>query len=345
MGALQQRAATHAFGKAADEAVRDHRFDVVQAHDNYALVAAARLAARDGSKLIYDAVELAAHRMATNFSRIERVSEWCERREEAAIFRRAAAMTTVSEGLADWYAQHYQIARPLVVRNCRHYWPYQRDERLRADAGIGPEARLVVWFGRIYPQQGIEILIDTVPLLAPHIHVAIIAWALPRWVTYINEMLPGRAAALGVADRVHFLAPRDPLDLVPYVSGADLGVIPRPSEHLNNFFSMPNKFMEMVMARLPVAVSRLGDIVTLVDHYGIGAAFDERDVRDVAHVIGRMLDPAIRKRLAENVMLAAEELAWEQESRSYVAAVGGLMPETRRPGNANGPAHLRRTVA
>ena len=34
-------------------------------------------------------------------------------------FPGAAAETTVGEGLADWYAQHYQIARPLVVRNCR----------------------------------------------------------------------------------------------------------------------------------------------------------------------------------------------------------------------------------
>ena len=100
--------------------------------------------------------------------------------------------------------------------------------------------------------------------MAPHIHVAIIAWALPRG-SYSYEMLR-HAAALGVADRVHFLAPRDPLDLVPYVSGADLGVIPRPSEHLNNFFSMPNKFMEMVMARLPIAVFRLGDMAAAVDH-------------------------------------------------------------------------------
>ena len=46
-GQLHQWAMTHAFAKEADKATRGRHFDVVQAHDNYALVAAARLAARE----------------------------------------------------------------------------------------------------------------------------------------------------------------------------------------------------------------------------------------------------------------------------------------------------------
>jgi glycosyltransferase involved in cell wall biosynthesis len=322
----RQVAMTRGFAEEVEKAVRDRRFDVVQAHDNYALVAATRLAARDKARLIYDAVELSSHRLGMNFSRFEILRERYERRQESAIFRRTDLITTVGDGLADWYARHYSIRRPVVVRNCRYYWPYQVDGRLRADAGVEPEVRLAVWFGGAYPQQGIEILIDAVPFMAPHIHVVIVAAAMPRWVPYVTADLPNRAADLGVADRVHFLPPRDPNDLVPYVSGADLGVIPRPSEHLNNFFSMPNKFLEMVMARLPVAVSRLGDIVDVINGYEIGQAFDERDLKDVAAVIERMLVPETYKRLKVNVMTAAEEMTWERESAPYVAGVRSLMP-------------------
>ncbi len=321
---LHQQATTRAFADAADKATRDRVFRVVQAHDNYALVAASRLAARDGARLIYDAVELTAHRLATSFTPLERLFEWRDRRQEAAIFRKADAVTTVGKGVGEWYAQHYRIAPPLVVRNCRYYWPCENDGRLRADVGIGPDEPLIVWFGGIYPQQGVETLIDAMPLMAPNVHLAIIAYVLPRWLQYIEEDLPRRAAGLGVADRVHFLPARAPDDLVPYVSGADLGAIPRPSEHLNNFLSMPNKFLEMVMARLPVAVSRLGDTVDVVDEYGIGHSFDEKNIADVAAVIGRMLDPQINRSLKAKVMQAANEMTWEKESVPYVALVRDL---------------------
>jgi glycosyltransferase involved in cell wall biosynthesis len=197
---------------------------------------------------------------------------------------------------------------------------------LRADAGIGPEVPLIVWFGGAYPQQGIEIVIDAMPLMEPEIHFAIVAAALPRWVSYVNEELPKRAAAIGVASRVHVLPPRDPNDLVPYVSGADIATIPRPSVHPNNYFSMPNKFLESVMARLPIAASRLGDIVDAIKKYGIGDVFDERNLNDVAAVMERMLDAETHQRLKANIMKAAEEMTWEKESIPYVATVRALMP-------------------
>ncbi len=327
-----QRRATHSFSEEADKATRGRRFEVVQAYDNYALVAAARLAARDGAKLIYDAVELTSHRVDLDPNFIERRRERAERREETRIIRKSDAVITVSDGLADQYAHRYRRPRPVVVRNCRYFWPYEVDGRLRADAGVGPKVRVVVWCGSLYPQQGIELLIKALPHLAPHVHVAIIGFFQPFWKSYVQEVLPALASSLGVADRVHLLPAREPNDIVPYISGADLGVIPRSREYLNNFFSMPNKFLEMVMARLPIAVSQLGDMVDLINKYDMGVVFDERDPANVAAAIERMIEPSNYARLKANVMKAAETLKWEEESLPYVALVGSLMPTRRIAG-------------
>jgi glycosyltransferase involved in cell wall biosynthesis len=326
-----QQRMTRAFARAADRATRGQAFQVVQAHDNYALVAAARLAARDKARLVYDAVELTEHRLGARFNALEAHFERRDRQQEAAIFRRADAVTTVGKGLSDWYAGHYPIAPPLIVRNCRYYWRYQPDDRLRADIGVGRAERIIVWFGGIYPQQGVETLIDAMPLLPPDIHLAIVAYALPRWTSYIEEALPKRAGERGVSGRVHFVPARDPGDLVPYVSGADLGVIPRPSEHPNNFFSMPNKFLEMVMARLPIAASRLGDIVDAIEHYAIGVSFDEQDLAGMARAISHTLDPQVHLGLKANVMRAAEEMTWERECVPYVALIRSLMQRRAAP--------------
>ena len=339
--AAHRQMLTRAFAAAADKATRGHRFEVVQAHDNYALVAASRLARRDRARLIYDAVELTEHRLGTSFTRLERFAEAYDRRQEAAIFRRADAVVTVGKGVGDWYVRQHGIATPLVVRNCREFWSYAQDHRLRDDIGVGAETPVVVWFGGIYPEQGVETLIDVVPLLTPQAHVAVVAYALPRWRRYVDEELPGRAKERGVADRVHILAPRDPQDLVPYVSGASIGVIPRPSGHPNNFFSMPNKFLEMIMARLPVAVSRLGDVVEAVAQLRIGESFDETDLADMARVINRMLDPQVNKVLKANVMTAATEMTWERERVPYVARVKALMRDGVWPVSEASPLSVK----
>lgn len=321
----RERFLTEGLAEAADKATRGRRFDIVQAYDNYALVAAQRLAARDGAKLIYDAVELASHRIARDLNFIERRRERADRREEAHIIRRIDGMITIGDGLAKWYARRYPV-RPLVVRNCRYFWPYQVDTRLRCETGVGPDVRLVVWVGSLYPDQGIESLIRTLVHLEPHIHAAVIGFTQPTWARWANEELPALCKSLGVADRVHFLPAREPNDIVPFISGADLGIIPRPRGQLNNFFSMPNKFLEMVMARLPVAVSQLGDMVDVIRKYEIGLVFDERDPANAASVIGQMLEPLTFTRLKANVEKAAEIFCWEKESQPYIELVTSLMP-------------------
>ncbi len=221
---LHQWASSYALAGEADKATRGRRFDVVQAYDNFALVAAAKLARRDRARLIYDAVELS--RMALDLNIVDRICDRLQRLQEARIIRGSHAMITVSDGLADRHARHYRTRRPLVVRNCRYYWLCQSDGRLRAETGVGQDARLLVWCGSAYPQQGLELLINALPQMAPHIHLAIVAVVKPMWKAYGEEALPKLADSLGVAGRAHFLPPREPNDLVPYMSGADIGVIP-----------------------------------------------------------------------------------------------------------------------
>jgi glycosyltransferase involved in cell wall biosynthesis len=327
---LAQPVASRSFAHRACAALEGRDFDVCQAHDNYALVAARRLAARTGADLVYDAVEITEHRIAVRSTPLHRLAEALQRRQEARILRSARAVVTIGDGLADWYAERYGIERPLPVRNCRWYWPYERSDAIRADCGLAEGERLVVWFGYAYPAQGLETIVEAAAHLPADVHVALLAHVLPRW-TEFRAGVEARAAALGLAGRVHFLPPRDPEDLVPYVSGADVGIIPRPNVGPNVYYSMPNKFMEMVMARLPVAVSDLADMRILAERHGVGRVFDVDDPADVARTLEAMLEPAAHAALRERTMAAAEELCWERESRRYVELFGPPSAPAARP--------------
>lgn len=315
--AVAQIIASTSFANKTSAVLLGQRFDVVQAHDNYALVAARRLADQNDADLIYDAVEIAEHRIAVRESSLERVLQRCQRRREARIFRGAEQVITVGDGLADWYAQRYGIERPLPIRNCRWYWPYRPREDVRRDCDLASGDKLVIWFGYGYPAQGLETIVEAAGCTPGHIHFALVTAVLPRWEPFIAH-LKERTTELNLDGRMHFLEPQTPANLVAYASGADLGIIPRPNVGPNIYYSMPNKLMEMIMARLPVAVSDLADIRALVERYELGRFFDVHDVGDIARTLVEMLEPSLYAYLHERVMSAAEVLCWENESQRYL---------------------------
>jgi glycosyltransferase involved in cell wall biosynthesis len=153
--------------------------------------------------------------------------------------------------------------------------------------------------------------------LPAHVHLALLAAVAPRWEGFMAG-LRDEAREHDVADRVHFLPPRSPNELISYASGADAGVIPLRDVSANIHYCMPNKLMEMIMARLPVAVTALPDMAGLVSRHGIGATFDAEDPRSIAAAIARLLDDGAHSRFREQVARAAEELSWEREARPYV---------------------------
>jgi glycosyltransferase involved in cell wall biosynthesis len=341
-----QRANTISFAEKACQALAGRRFDICQAHDNYALLAARRLARQSDARLLYDAVEISEHRnmilSIPRMSPLERASERFERWEETRIFKHhAAGMVTIGDGLADWYSKRYRIKRPVVVRNCRQYWEYQRRDDIRRDCRLPHRCSLVVWFGYAYPEQGIETIIEAARYVPRGVQFAVLADTIPRWEKFYAS-LRERAKEVGVDRIVHFLPARQPNELISYVSGAQLGIIPRPNAGPNVYYSMPNKFMEMVMARLPVAVSQLADMEHLITKYKIGRIFDVADPEDVARTLVEMLEPETYGALRTAIGDAAKVLCWENEAQSYLGLVNEIAPEPERRARVLSPDRVRR---
>jgi glycosyltransferase involved in cell wall biosynthesis len=329
---LNQWATTHAFAANAEKLTAGYHFDVVHAYDNYALVAAARLSSRADVRVVYDAVEIASARLFNdNASRIQRISERWQRREEARIVLNADAMIGTGDSLSDWYAKTYRISKPLVVRNCRYYWQRRIDGRLRADINAKPDTRILLWCGHIYPQQGVEVAMQMLPHLPPNIHLVIVADALPAWKKYVTEELPALAASMGVADRMHFLPARGPNDLIPYISDSDIGlVLSIPVNHPNQYHNMPNKFFEYVMARVPIATLAFPEPSSLINKYNIGRILTEDDAVQNAKIIRDMLESETYTAFKASIEGAALALSWEQESRPLIELVDTLMPASLR---------------
>jgi len=318
---FRQLAWSNNFAVKVSKIISEQKFDYCQAHDNYSLLAAKKLSKRDRSRLIYDAVEISEHRIGVKNSIFSSWIERFERWKEKNIIRKAYRVVTIGTGLAKWYEQRLKIKTPILLRNCRLFVPYSSSHSsIRHDCGMQNFEYLVVWFGYSYPEQGLETLVKVVKYLPKTIHIAIIADVLPKWENFHNGLME-TIEKDNLSDQFHFIKARAPNELITYVMGADVGIIPRPNKGLNIYYSLPNKLFEMVMARLPIASSRLDDIMKLIKEYQIGLIFDENNPRDIANKIQEILIPDNFQKLKQSVSEAAKILCWEEESKNYLKLI------------------------
>ena len=293
-------------------------FDLIQAHDSYTVGLGYRLARRSGARFICDLVELFEDLSdSLTMARPALVSRWLASRTVRFI-RRADTTLTVSDGIADWMMESYRIERPVVIRNCQKASACVADGRLRRDAGLAPDARILLYLNTVYPGQGLKTLIRAVPAMPRDIHLVILGREKTKG--YLDECRR-LARDVGAASRVIFLAPCPIGEVVAYASGADAGIIPRLNTSLNNYYSLPNRIFELVSARLPMAVADLPCMRALVEEHDLGEVFDPREPADILAAVERLFAPDRLAAVRRNVEDAAGELTWEREGARYLEAI------------------------
>jgi glycosyltransferase involved in cell wall biosynthesis len=242
----------------------------------------------------------------------------------------ADAVVTVSDTVAEMLqARHALPELPAVVMNVPDLTDSVEapDPTLRERCGIGPETPLLVYSGAPLEQRGMHIMVEALPSL-PEAHAAFVV-SYPQW-RYVKR-LQTRAAELGLADRVHVLSYVAHRQVVPFLSAADVGVI--PLHHWENHeISLITKFFEYSHARLPVLVSDVKTMAKTVHETGQGEVFRAEDVEDFVSAAKRILaDPDnYRKAYAERVPL--HEWTWERQANQLAGVYERLIgrPDNRK---------------
>lgn len=234
----------------------------------------------------------------------------------------------VSNNLARQLSEDLHVARPRVAtiaNGVRH-----RDDvstTLRQELQLGPEDRLIVAVGNLYPVKGHRFLIDAVSLLAdwyPTLHVAICGRG------ELFETLWAQAARRGLERRVHLLGLRS--DVAAVLAAADVFVHPSISEGL------PLALLEAMFAGLAIVASDVGEVGVALAAGEAGLLVPPGDLEALASALDRLLrDPELARALGQRARRRAlEEYGVEQMVRRYVdiykelvespLLFGGLMP-------------------
>lgn len=291
------------------------RPDLVHANDLSALPIGYLVAKFTGAKLLYDSHELwfgAQHR--ANFPR------WMYNlglAMERVLAKRADAVVTVSESIAEEMHRKMGIPKPQVIRNTPD-WPkstaVNSPGRLRVELGISHDIPILLYQGGIAKGRGLELLVQALTYLKNSDAVLVFLGNGP-----LVEVLKQTAKDAGIEQRVLFHPAVPPHDLPLYTVDATLGLSPIEGMCLNHRLCLPNKLFEYIQAGVPVVATDFPELRRTICSLGIGELFPDGSAVELARVIdGILADPVKLERYKRNAQQAAPQCSWEVEKKKLM---------------------------
>ena len=295
----------------------------------------AREAHRNGRRttVIYDVIDAILD--SNNYQNVPAPILARYRRKEAAWVRRADAVVTVNEALADHCHDRWPFReRPTVLLNCQPRWtaPDPRPDLIRETTSLPPERRIVLFLGKLGRERGLEMAAEAVVRLRDAALVMLGATVNPQWAA----ALASKASEPRFEGRHVVLPPVHPDDVRTWAASADVSIIAVPANSLNQRLSTPNKFWESLAAGTPVVIGRDLEVMRrIVEADRLGAVADPGDPDDLARALRDVIEQppeayaAMRDRC---LAVTREQYNWETAVVPYLELVARLT--SVRPGSA-----------
>ena len=298
--------------------------DVYLAMGLWALPAALALGRRHRARVIYDVAEI--HMEARTLARVRGPIRPLIARAERRWARRADALITVNDALADLLASRLGAGRPEILLNTPPRYPLRAEtgHRFHAAAALPVDARVVLYHGGLFEERGVEQLMEAIGDVRNAVLVLMGYESLvPTIQLRIAEQALDRRAVL--------LPPVPPIELPDWVASADVVAVPIQPTTLNHRYATPNKLWEAMSAGVPILASDLPGMAGIIRETNGGVLVDPTDPAAIARGLRELLGQSAEARQAMHdrlVAAARDRYCWEVEEQTYLGLLSRL---TGRP--------------
>lgn len=260
-----------------------------------------------GAKLIYD-----AHELETEQKPGKNIRKTLLKMMERFFIKKVDSIFVVSESIADWYKDEYDITRPTVVMNAPIYKEITKTNILRQNLNIKDESIILLYQGGLSADRGLELLIEAMQKRQGD-RVVTVFMGYGEMEEYIKIVSKN-------SKNIFFHPAVDPSVLLDYTSSADIGItapIFSNNTCLSYTYSMPNKLFEYAMAGLPVIVSNLKDATQTVRNYNLGVVIEYGN----SDCINKAIDEILTKDFKEfsfNALNFSKKYCWEKQEEKMI---------------------------
>ena len=238
---------------------------------------------------------------------------------EKSLIRFADQVVVVSESIAEWYRDHYRIPRPIVVRNIPEFsgdFVTPKINLIRRHLGI-PEGELIFLYqGRLGPGRSIEKLLRIFSDMDAKRHLVFLGFGLLK-----DQII----ATAKISENIHYLPAVAPGELLPWTSGADVGIVGLENGCLCHSYALPNKLFEYMSAGVPALANDLPEMRRVVEEgaWGWVAQSDETTWKALI----ASLTPAQIALKREAIKKVVARYSWAEEAKKVAQAYQRVFAE------------------
>ncbi|MGJ0302843.1 glycosyltransferase family 4 protein [Aliarcobacter cryaerophilus] len=249
------------------------------------------------AKLVYDTHELETETNGSMGLR-KKLAKFMEK----TLIKNCDLIFVVSENIADWYANEYDIQRPVVVKNAPRLLDSKKNNHFRENLSIKDNSIIVLYQGGLSKGRGVDLLLECFKQRNDDKVVIV-------FMGY-GEIEEDIKIASKERNNIFFHPAVDPDIVLEYTSSADIGISFIENTCLSYYYCLPNKLFEYAMAGLPVIVSNMKEMRELVEKYDMGIIVEDDKVNSMNKAIDKIVQSDI-KQMKQNARRCAEENSWE----------------------------------
>ncbi|MEJ5317583.1 MAG: glycosyltransferase [Tenuifilum sp.] len=282
------------------------RSDIIYSNDLDTLPGCAFGSIVKCKKLIYD-----SHELFTEVPELigRPITKFLWRIQEKIFVKRAKAVITVSEGVANELKKRYNLKNIEVIRNV----PMRTSTEVFKD-----KQPTIIYQGALNMGRGIELAIEMMKQL-PCYKLIIVGKG------DIEIKLRRQMLESDLSGRVQFLGQLTPENLRLVTPTAWLGLSLEEDMGLNYRYALPNKLFDYIAAHVPVLVSDLPEMKRVVEEHGVGIVAQSRNPIELANQIADFFeDKEGYENTLKNVKKAAEKLCWQNEEPRLLNLINSL---------------------
>lgn len=273
--------------------VKENQNIILHANDLDALLPNYLISKKYKIPLVFDSHEIFSEMPAVQGKMSQKLWRYLQNK----IVPKLEFMITASGSYGKWFQDKYGI-QPVIVQNA----PRKIDFHIEIPAN---RPKILLYQGAINPFRGI----DKAILAMHHLEnvIFIIAGDGPRKKEYEDLVIKEN-----LQNKVEFLGKLLPEDLRKITVTADLGMSIEENGGESYLYSLPNKILDCIQARVPLIMANLPELVNIRNQFDVGEIIENHQPETISSAIQKVLDKG-RKNYQSELEKAANILCWENE--------------------------------
>lgn len=263
-------------------------------------------------KLVYDAHEMEIEMMGAK-GLARKMLGWYE----GMVVKYSDARITVNDYIREFMEDRY--GKEVTVIENRPMMPENLDRNyLRNLLDIPEDTFVIMYVGFLSMARGIDKMVEALKYLPDNVKFYLLGTGRVNEFKRIVGELSGQHSLTN--DRIVFIDPVPPNEVLNVLCGADLSVMLYQTVHTNNQINTPNKLFQSVAAGVPVLASNNMSFQNFLirEEGDLGVLVDESDPKDIADKVEYVMSNGVKDELVRVLSKEGIAYTWEGQKQKLL---------------------------